>query len=72
MAGVTIDIPGIGNVEAKNAATEATLREILKAMQGVQKNTAGGGGGPSVERSAGGTCPSVTPSARHLPGSGRI
>ena len=30
MAGVTIDIPGIGNVEAKNAATEATLREILK------------------------------------------
>lgn len=52
MAGVTIDIPGIGNVEAKNAATEATLREILKVMQGVQKNTgnsaagaAGGGGG---------------------------
>jgi hypothetical protein len=45
MAGVFIDIPGIGNVEAKNAATEATLREILKAMQGVQKNTAGGGGG---------------------------
>jgi hypothetical protein len=55
MAGVTIDIPGIGNVEAKNAATEATLREILKAIQGVQKNTSGkgvgpggsGGGGPS-------------------------
>jgi hypothetical protein len=45
MAGVTIDIPGIGNVEAKNAATEATLREILKVMQGVQKNTGGGGGG---------------------------
>jgi hypothetical protein len=45
MAGVFIDIPGIGNVEAKNAATEATLREILKAMQGVQKNTTGGGGG---------------------------
>jgi len=44
MAGVFIDIPGVGNVEAKNAATEATLREILKAMQGVQKNTAGGGG----------------------------
>lgn len=42
-----IDIPGIGNVEAKNAATESTLREILKAMQGVQKNTGGGtrGGG---------------------------
>ena len=42
--GVMIDIPGIGNVEAKNAATEATLREILKAMQGVQKNTASSGG----------------------------
>jgi len=45
MAGVTIDIPGIGNVEAKNAASEATLREILKAMQGVQNNTRGGAGG---------------------------
>ena len=45
MAGVFIDIPGVGNVEAKNAATEATLREILKAMQGVQKNTGGAGGG---------------------------
>jgi len=37
---VTIDIPGIGNVEAKNAASESTLREILKVMQAVQKNTA--------------------------------
>jgi hypothetical protein len=36
---VTIDIPGVGNVEAKNAASEATLREILKAMQGVERNT---------------------------------
>ena len=34
--------------------------------------TAGGGGAPSVERSVGGTCPSGTPSTRHLPGSGRI
>jgi hypothetical protein len=47
---VTIDIPGVGNVEAKNAASEATLREILKAMQGVEKkitgkNSKGGGGG---------------------------
>ena len=49
---VTIDIPGIGNVEAKNAASETTLREILKAMQGVERNTkkmagtgSGGGGG---------------------------
>jgi len=41
---VTIDIPGIGGVEAKNAASESTLREILKAMQAVQKNTASKGG----------------------------
>jgi len=41
---VTIDIPGIGSVEAKNAASESTLREILKTMQAVQKNTAGKGG----------------------------
>jgi hypothetical protein len=40
MASVFVDIPGIGNVEAKNAATEATLREILKVMQGIDKNTA--------------------------------
>jgi hypothetical protein len=38
---VTIDIPGVGNVEAKNAASEATLREILKAMQGVEKKISG-------------------------------
>ena len=39
MAGVMIDIPGVGVVEAKNAATESTLREILKAIEG------GAGGG---------------------------
>lgn len=50
MAGVTIDIPGIGNVEAKNAATEATLREILAAIKkgglGGGKGAPGGPGGP--------------------------
>jgi hypothetical protein len=53
---VTIDIPGIGSVEAKNAASEATLREILKAMQGVERNTkkmaansSGGDGGGGDE-----------------------
>ena len=45
MASVFIDIPGIGNVEAKNAASEATLQAILQAMQAVQKNTAGGSRG---------------------------
>ena len=58
MASVFIDIPGVGNVEAKNAATEATLREILKVMQGVQKNTggkgAGAGGGGSTTDAPGG------------------
>jgi hypothetical protein len=38
---VTIDIPGIGSVEAKNAASESTLRELLKAMQGVEKKITG-------------------------------
>ena len=57
---VTIDIPGIGSVVANNAATESTLKEILKAIQGGEgggykkggkpgdaknKENAGGGGG---------------------------
>jgi hypothetical protein len=48
MAGVTIDIPNIGNIEAKNAATEATLKDILKVLQRTQRdigNLEGGGGG---------------------------
>jgi hypothetical protein len=40
MASVTIDIPGIGNVEAKNAASEATLRELVSVI----KSSKGGGG----------------------------
>ena len=55
MAGVFIDIPGVGNVEAKNAATEATLREILKVMQGVQKNTTSGSGGSAGGNNPGGS-----------------
>lgn len=56
MAGVTIDIPGVGNVEAKNAATEATLREILKALKGgaLGGGGAGGGGGAAAGPSIGG------------------
>jgi hypothetical protein len=52
MAGVTIDIPNIGNIEAKNAATEATLKEILKVLQRTQrdiKNLEGGDGGGGDE-----------------------
>jgi hypothetical protein len=36
---VEIDIPGIGVIEAKNAASEATLQEILKVLQGIETNT---------------------------------
>jgi hypothetical protein len=48
MASVFIDIPGVGNVEAKNAATESTLRELVNIMKGVQQNTKNksGPGGP--------------------------
>ena len=49
MAGVMIDIPGVGVVEAKNAATEATLKEILKA---INEGSGGGykkGGKPGLE-----------------------
>jgi hypothetical protein len=42
MASVQINIPGIGNVVADNAASEETLQKILAAMQG--KGGAGGGG----------------------------
>ena len=42
MASVQINIPGIGNIVADNAATEETLQKILAAMQG--KGGAGGGG----------------------------
>ncbi len=34
MAGVFIDVPGVGTVEAKNAATESTLRELVNIMKG--------------------------------------
>ena len=34
---VEIDIPGIGKILAENAASEHTLEEILKVMQGIQK-----------------------------------
>ncbi len=35
---VEIDIPGVGLIEAKNAATEATLLEILEVLKGTQKD----------------------------------
>lgn len=36
---VEIDIPGVGLIEAKNAASEATLLEILETLKATQKTT---------------------------------
>jgi hypothetical protein len=55
---VEIDIPGVGLIEAKNAATEATLLEILEVLKGTQKDNNKNaktqisnkqGGGPTFE-----------------------
>ena len=40
---VTIDIPGIGTVVAENAASEATLRAILAAMNGLNGRSTSSG-----------------------------
>ncbi len=50
-----IDIPGVGTVEAKNAASEATLKEILKALKGKAPGAPGStapgkGGGKGNEK----------------------
>ena len=50
MATVTIDIPGIGTVEAENAASESTLRELVNLM----KKGGGSGSGGSSGGSGGG------------------
>ena len=42
---VMIDIPGVGEVEAKNAASEETLRQILKSLGGKTGGGGAGGGG---------------------------
>ena len=51
MADVSVEIPGIGQVNAVNAATESTLQEILKAMK---KGGGLGGGGAGAGGGAGG------------------
>ena len=48
---VTADIPGIGNVQIQDAATEATLKDILTALK---KGNKGGGGGSGGGGSGGG------------------
>jgi uncharacterized protein YukE len=42
---VQVDIPGFGMVEAKDAASESTLKEILRALQGKGGSSGGAGGG---------------------------
>ena len=42
---VQVDIPGFGLVEAKDAASESTLKEILRALQGKGGSGGGGSGG---------------------------
>ena len=42
---VVIDIPGVGEVTAQNAASEQTLKDILKVLGGSGRGAAGPGGG---------------------------
>ena len=42
---VQVDIPGFGVVEAKNAAEESTMKEILRTLQGKGSSSGGGAGG---------------------------
>ena len=51
---VLIDIPGVGQVEAKNAATESTLRELVNIMKGFKGGAGGGGAGSGGAGSAAG------------------
>jgi len=46
---VTIDIPGVGTVEARGAASEATLKELLKVMKGSSGGGPTGSGGNKKE-----------------------
>lgn len=54
MAKVEIDIPGIGLIEAKNAASESTLRELVNLMKGGSGGSGGSGGGSGSSSGSGG------------------
>ena len=51
---VTADIPGIGNVQIQDAATEATLKDILAALKKGNKGGGGGSGGGGAGGGPGG------------------
>jgi hypothetical protein len=72
---VTIDIPGVGNVEAKNAASEATLREILAAMKANNKALGGlgkGKGGSGTTGAGSGSKDVDSNNAAHKKGAGVV
>jgi hypothetical protein len=51
---VFIDIPGVGPVEAKNAASESTLRELVRALKGGGSGGGGAAGGGGAGGAPGG------------------
>ena len=55
MASVFIDVPGVGRVEAINAASESTLRELVTLLGGKKSGGSGGGGVSSALGSLGGS-----------------
>jgi hypothetical protein len=59
---VEIDIPGVGRVTADNAASEHTLNELLKVMQGIQKQFKSGTG-PGGSAGAGAVGGAAKPAA---------
>lgn len=52
---VMVDIPGVGSVEAKNAASEQTLKELLKIMKKWDRKMGGGPGGGGGGSGGGGS-----------------
>jgi hypothetical protein len=64
---VFVDIPGVGTVEAKNAATEATLKEILKALKG----SSGGGGAAGGTTGSAASAGAKSPAAQMMAGAAK-
>ena len=64
---VEIDIPGVGRVTADNAASEHTLNELLKVMQGIQKQfkSGTGPGGSAGAGAVGGSPKAAAPAAQN-------
>ena len=67
---VEIDIPGVGKVTADNAASEHTLNELLKVMQGIQKQFKSGigPGGSAGQGAVGGAKQTGNPFAAGVKG----